>query len=276
VIIDETEEDTLRKIFESEGPTSSATPKIPSTGTPPPVQASPRYIELKLGKRITIQPGEERSLSVALQTRLAEGKKYNLLGHFDFLARFEQQVAMTLELINRTTVQVDLKNVSNAAVVVEAEQYVVLLEERRPPPMNKVRQLKKQQHQQQKQRPIIKSARNSSSSIVEQAAGESASHVPARKNSGSSRGGSVSPEGRISPKQGRSPSGGAGPPTLKYDIRKGSWPQTCYDNKYIRATFKQCCGSVTFWYGSGSESTDPDLDPDPDPAIFVSDLQDGN
>ncbi len=226
MIIDETEEDTLRKIFESEGPTSSATPKIPSTGTPPP-KASPRYIELKLGKRITIQPGEERSLSVALQTRLAEGKKYNLLGHFDFLARFEQQVAMTLELINRTTVQVDLKNVSNAAVVVEAEQYVVLLEERRPALINKMRQFKKQQ-QQQKHRPIVKPARSSSSSsIVEQAAGESASHAPARKNSGSgSRGGSVSPEGRISPKQGRSPSGGAAP-TLKYDIRKGSWPQTC-------------------------------------------------
>ncbi len=221
MIIDETEEDTLRKIFESEGPTSSATPKIPSTGTPPPIQASPRYIELKLGKRITIQPGEERSLSVALQTRLVEGKKYNLLGHFDFLARFEQQVAMTLELINRTTVQVDLKNVSNAAVVVEAEQYVVLLEERRSTPMNKVRHLKKQQ-QQQKPRLMVKSAR----SIVEQAAGESASHVPARKNSGSSRGGSVSPEGGISPKQGRSPSGGPGP-TLKYDIRKGCWPQTC-------------------------------------------------
>jgi hypothetical protein len=256
VIIDETEEDTLRKIFESEGPTSSATPKIPSTGTPPPIQASPRYIELKLGKRITIQPGEERSLSVALQTRLAEGKKYNLLGHFDFLARFEQQVAMTLELINRTTVQVDLKNVSNAAVVVEAEQYVVLLEERRPTPMNKVRQFKKQQQQQQKQRPVVKSAR-SSSSMVEQAAGESASHVPARKNSGSSRGGSVSPEGRISPKQGRSPSGGAAP-TLKYDIRKGSWPQTCYNNKYIQETFKQCCGTVTFGR-------------DPDPRIRTSD-----
>jgi hypothetical protein len=238
VIIDETEEDTLRKIFESEGPTSSATPKIPSTGTPPPVQASPRYIELKLGKRITIQPGEERSLSVALQTRLAEGKKYNLLGHFDFLARFEQQVAMTLELINRTTVQVDLKNVSNAAVVVETEQYVVLLEERRPTPMNKVRQFKKQQ-QQQKQRPMVKSSR-SSSSMVEQAAGESASHGPARKNSGSSRGGSVSPEGRISPKQGRSPSGGGAAPTLKYDIRKGSWPQTCQKTNI----FKQLSNSV--------------------------------
>ncbi len=39
----------------------------------------------------------------------------------------------------------------------------------------------------------------------------------------------------------------------------------------------QCCGSVTFWYGS--ESADPclrqmDPDPAPDPAIFVSELQD--
>jgi hypothetical protein len=35
-------------------------------------------------------------------------------------------------------------------------------------------------------------------------------------------------------------------------------------------SFEQCCGSVTFWYGSGS--ADPCLllmDPDPDPAIFV-------
>jgi hypothetical protein len=34
-------------------------------------------------------------------------------------------------------------------------------------------------------------------------------------------------------------------------------------------TVNQCCGSVTFWYGT-------DQDPTPDPAIFVSDLQDGN
>jgi hypothetical protein len=41
--------------------------------------------------------------------------------------------------------------------------------------------------------------------------------------------------------------------------------------------FYQCCGSVTFWYGSGS--ADPCLwlmDPSPDPAIFVIDLQDAN
>jgi hypothetical protein len=36
---------------------------------------------------------------------------------------------------------------------------------------------------------------------------------------------------------------------------------------------RQFCGSVTFWYGSGSG--DPYLWP-MDPAIFISDLQDGN
>ncbi len=52
----------------------------------------------------------------------------------------------------------------------------------------------------------------------------------------------------------------------------------------VRNHFNQCCGSVTFWYGSGSVYanpylwlTDPDSDPTPDPApypvIFVSDLQ---
>jgi hypothetical protein len=51
----------------------------------------------------------------------------------------------------------------------------------------------------------------------------------------------------------------------------------------------QCCGSVTFWCGSGSGSAsadpclslmDPDSNPDPDaipdPAIFVMGLQDAN
>jgi hypothetical protein len=43
----------------------------------------------------------------------------------------------------------------------------------------------------------------------------------------------------------------------------------------------QCCGSMTFWCGSGSGSADPciwlmDPDPDPDPAIFIIDLQDAN
>jgi hypothetical protein len=39
----------------------------------------------------------------------------------------------------------------------------------------------------------------------------------------------------------------------------------------------QCCGSVTFFHGSGS--ADPchlSMDPNPDPAIFVIDLQDAN
>ncbi len=40
---------------------------------------------------------------------------------------------------------------------------------------------------------------------------------------------------------------------------------------------KQCCGSMTFWCGSGS--ADPCLwlmDPDSDPSIFIIDLQDAN
>ena len=41
----------------------------------------------------------------------------------------------------------------------------------------------------------------------------------------------------------------------------------------------QCCGSMTFWYGSGS--ADPclwlmDPESDPNPAIFIIDLQDAN
>ncbi len=40
-------------------------------------------------------------------------------------------------------------------------------------------------------------------------------------------------------------------------------------------SWNQCCGSITFWYGSGSG--DPRLWlMDPDPAIFVVDLQDAN
>ncbi len=42
-------------------------------------------------------------------------------------------------------------------------------------------------------------------------------------------------------------------------------------------TLIQCCGSMKFWYGSGSAALYLWLmDPDPDPAIFVSDLQDIN
>jgi hypothetical protein len=46
-------------------------------------------------------------------------------------------------------------------------------------------------------------------------------------------------------------------------------------------TFRQCSGSLTFCYGSGSGSAAPylrvtDLDPAPDPALFVSSLQDTN
>ncbi len=45
----------------------------------------------------------------------------------------------------------------------------------------------------------------------------------------------------------------------------------------IISTYEQCCGSMTFWGGSGSRSGSADpclwlMDPDPDPAIFVIDL----
>ncbi len=51
-----------------------------------------------------------------------------------------------------------------------------------------------------------------------------------------------------------------------------------YGTAYTVSTY-QCCGSMTFWCGSGSGSADQCLwlmDPDPDPAIFVIHLQDAN
>jgi hypothetical protein len=50
-------------------------------------------------------------------------------------------------------------------------------------------------------------------------------------------------------------------------------------NNTILQPFRQCSGSVTFWYGSESADlylllTDPD--PAPDPVLFVSDLKDTN
>ncbi len=53
------------------------------------------------------------------------------------------------------------------------------------------------------------------------------------------------------------------------------------DSKGIFLRCIQCCGSMTFWCGSGSGSADPclwlmDPDPYPDPAIFIIDLEDAN
>ncbi len=48
------------------------------------------------------------------------------------------------------------------------------------------------------------------------------------------------------------------------------------DSHWLRTKikhFRQCSGSVTLWYGSGSFWL---TDPAPDPALFVSDLQDAN
>jgi hypothetical protein len=52
-----------------------------------------------------------------------------------------------------------------------------------------------------------------------------------------------------------------------------------YTKRFTWLSFKQCCGSMNFWGGSGSGSADPYfllMVPDADPAIFVSDLQDVN
>ncbi len=56
-------------------------------------------------------------------------------------------------------------------------------------------------------------------------------------------------------------------------------PSVNLSQSFFSLCRRQCSGSVTFWYGSGSESAEPYLwllDPAPDPALFVSDLQDIN
>ena len=226
VVIGESEEDTLRKIFESGAPVERTRPAATASGLAPQQQ---RYIELKLGKRVAIQPGEERSLSIALTARLPAGQKYNLSCHFEFLRRYQDRVAMTLELVNGTSVQVDLTNVSEAAVEVEAEQHVVLMEERRPPVKPKVSRPKK--------RPAIKSGDSSatpgSGEAEKPAVVGGVVNVHARKRSGSSsRGGSVSPEGRISPKQGRLSPGNGGL-ILTYDVRDGRLPFFVMENTVV-------------------------------------------
>jgi hypothetical protein len=61
----------------------------------------------------------------------------------------------------------------------------------------------------------------------------------------------------------------------RQDFRSTQVTITFRDSQYGQETEmkrkKQCCGSMTFWSGSGSESIR-----DPDPAIFVIDLQDAN
>lgn len=81
LVDDETEEEALRKIFASGGTSSAQQQSEP-----------PRYIELRLGKRLTVQPEEERSLSIALRQQLLTNKKYNLSRHFDFYARLGFQL----------------------------------------------------------------------------------------------------------------------------------------------------------------------------------------
>ncbi len=119
VIVDETEEDTLRKIFESGAPQqqqnkrqqqqSSGTTAAAAGQQPSP----PRYIELKLGKQLTIRPEQERSLSIALRQPVR--KKYRLSRHFDFFAKFQDRIEMTMELINGTSVQVSVAELASVS-----------------------------------------------------------------------------------------------------------------------------------------------------------------
>jgi hypothetical protein len=158
----------------------------------------PRCIELSLGKRVTLQPGSERSLSIALRQPLAAGRKYNLSRHAAFFAAVQDRIAMTLELIDGSSVQVDLKNESAAPMTVEADQLVVRMEERRRP-VN----MRSKKPQLSPPPPVS---------------------TLSYKVSGNGRAvGVVNLEGRISPKQeranGTGGDNGGSAATLKYDIR---------------------------------------------------------
>ena len=106
------EEETLKQIFYANQHKSQ--PQTP-------------YIELKLGKNMTLAPGEERSLTLSLKQRLT--KKYSIVSHFDF-EQFQDRVELVMELINDSNVQIDLKNIGGISVSLMAQQNVVLLEER--------------------------------------------------------------------------------------------------------------------------------------------------
>lgn len=89
--------------------------------------ASSSYIELKLGKNLTVGPGEERSITLSLKQRLT--KKYLLHTHFEF-EKYQDKLELVMELINGTNVQLDLKNISNSPVQLKADQNIVIMEER--------------------------------------------------------------------------------------------------------------------------------------------------
>jgi hypothetical protein len=79
-------------------------------------------------------------------------------------------------------------------------------------------------------------------------------------------------------------SGVGRPKNLRIRIRNTEeQPVKIAENHQRTDRKKQCCGSMTFWCGSGSGSADPcrwlmDPDPnaDPDPSIFIIDLQNAN
>jgi hypothetical protein len=127
---------------------------------------------------------------------------------------------MTLELVAGTNVQVDLKNVSQVAVVVEADQYVVLMEERRRRPLKKIA-ISPEGKRFKKQLLVKGGSRGSEVALGATAVSPVGGAVAISKGGGvSSRGGSASPEGRVSPKQGRA-AGNVGS-LLRYDVRKGT------------------------------------------------------
>jgi len=78
------------------------------------------YIELKLGKKMTVGPGDERSLSLSLKQKLT--KKYILHTHFEF-EQFQDKLELVLELINGTNVLVDLKNIREISDLGEEKSF---------------------------------------------------------------------------------------------------------------------------------------------------------
>merc|ERR1740128_741274 len=88
----------------------------------------PSTIQVKLGKHLTISPGEERSLSIGLKERLTSN--YLLHIHPDFQPYQTTGIQMVTELINGMSVQLDLRNSGVEPVSLTSDLHVVLLQQR--------------------------------------------------------------------------------------------------------------------------------------------------
>merc|ERR1740128_299699 len=88
----------------------------------------PSRIQVKLGKHLTISPGEERSLSIGLKERLTSN--YLLHIHPDFQPYQTTGIQMVMELINGMSVQLDLRNSGVEPVSLTSDLHVVLLQQR--------------------------------------------------------------------------------------------------------------------------------------------------